>query len=220
MVVEQQLEVALQGAQKRLAPVRGVRAHALDEQQRRTGAAALVLQFAAGDRHSWHPPNGNGSPARLDRARRDRERLRTCAPCRGCSCVALAGLAGSAPRSACGEEKASTKPVATLKGDGFTVEMPGNPKPETINAQTAGGPVPITAYITEGGSEGFSMSVLKIPKGVRGDLDGAVKGAASSVGGTLKDTQEARRSRAFRRATRGSPAPRTQTATRARSSPA
>ena len=103
--------------------------------------------------------------------------------------LGLAGLAGSA-LIGCGEEKAGTKPVATLKGDGFTVAMPGNPKPETINARTAGGSVPITAYITEGGSEGFSMSVLKIPKGVRGDLDGAVRGAASSVGGTLKDKRK------------------------------
>lgn len=100
--------------------------------------------------------------------------------------VVLAGVAGSA-LAACGEEKARQKPVATLKGDGFTVAMPGNPKRETITAQTAGGPVPITAYITEGGSEGFSMSVLKVPKGVKGDLLGAVRGAASSVGGTLKD---------------------------------
>lgn len=100
--------------------------------------------------------------------------------------VALAGVAGSA-LVACGEEKASRKPVATLKGDGFTVVMPGKPKRETITAQTAGGPVPITAYITEGGSEGFSMSVLTVPKGVKGDLDGAVRGAASSVGGRLQD---------------------------------
>src|SRR4051812_18287351 len=95
--------------------------------------------------------------------------------------VALAAIAGSA-LVACGEEKASEQRVATLKGDGFTVAMPGSPKPETITAQTASGPVPITAYITEGGSEGFSMSVLKVPKGVRGDLDGAVRGAAASVG--------------------------------------
>ena len=105
--------------------------------------------------------------------------------------ITFAALAGAA-LGACGEEKASTKPISTLKGDGFTVAMPGNPKPETINAQTAGGPVRITAYITEGGAEGFSMSVLRIPKGVRGDLDGAVKGAASSVGGTLKDTKKLR----------------------------
>jgi hypothetical protein len=103
--------------------------------------------------------------------------------------VALAGLGGCA-LVACGEEKASTKPISTLKGDGFTVAMPGHPKPETINAQTAGGPVRITAYITEGGEEGYSMSVLRIPQGVRGDLDGAVKGAATSVGGTLKDVKK------------------------------
>ena len=143
----------------------------------------------------------------------------TCAPCGGCCCVALAGLGGSA-LVACGEEKATEKPIATLKGDGFTVAMPGNPKAETINAQTAGGPLPITAYITEGGSEGFSMSVLKIPKGVRGDLDGAVQGAATSVGGTLKDKPRRSGSRALRHAMRGSPARRTPTATRARSSPA
>lgn len=105
--------------------------------------------------------------------------------------VTFAAIAGWA-LVACGEEKASTKPISTLKGDGFTVAMPGNPKPETINAQTAGGPVRITAYITEGGEEGYSMSVLRIPKGVRGDLDGAVKGAASSVGGTLKDVRKLR----------------------------
>ena len=101
--------------------------------------------------------------------------------------IALAALAGAA-LVACGEEKATEKKVATLKGDGFTVAMPGDPKAETITAQTAGGPIAITAYITEGGSEGFSMSVLKVPEGVRGDLDGAVRGAASSVAGTLQDS--------------------------------
>jgi hypothetical protein len=101
--------------------------------------------------------------------------------------IALATLAG-AGLVACGEEAASEKKVATLKGEGFTVAMPGKPKREVITAQTAAGPVPITAYITEGGEEGFSMSVLKVPSGVKGDLDGAVKGAASSVGGKLADT--------------------------------
>lgn len=100
-----------------------------------------------------------------------------------------AGVAGSA-LVACGEEKASQKQVATLKGEGFTVAMPGTPKRQVLTAQTAAGPVPITAYITEGGSEGFSMSVLKLPGGVKGDLDGAVKGAASSVGGTLEDSKQ------------------------------
>ena len=91
-----------------------------------------------------------------------------------------------------GKSAASTKPAGTVKGDGFTVRMPGSPKRQVLTAQTAAGPVPITAYITEGGEEGFSMSVLKVPKGVKGDLAGAVQGAATSVKGTLKDSRKTR----------------------------
>lgn len=105
--------------------------------------------------------------------------------------VALATLLSPA-LLACGDEKeknaASAKPVATLKGDGFSVEMPGKPERRVLNAPTAAGPLPITSYITEDGEEGFSMSVLKLPKGARFDLDGAVRGAAANVKGTVKDT--------------------------------
>ena len=114
---------------------------------------------------------------------------------RGLLLIALVTLLGTA-LVACGEDEdkgaASQKPAGTLKGEGFSVKMPGSPKRQVITAQTAAGPVPITAYITEGGEEGFSMSVLKLPKGVRGDLDSAVKGAASSVQGTLKDSRATR----------------------------
>ena len=107
--------------------------------------------------------------------------------------LALVALLGG-PVAACagGEESATDTPAATLKGDGFSVQMPGSPKRQVITAQTSAGPVPITAYITEGGEEGFSMSVLKVPKGVRSDLANAVRGAASSVRGTLKDSRPTR----------------------------
>jgi len=109
--------------------------------------------------------------------------------------AALATVLGTA-LVACGEEegkgKAGAKPAATLKGEGFSVKMPGSPKRQMLTAQAASGPVPITAYITEGGEEGFSLSVLTVPKGVRGDLDGAVDGAAASVKGTLKNRSKTR----------------------------
>lgn len=89
---------------------------------------------------------------------------------------------------ACGEQ-ASDEKVATLNGDGFSVDMPGDPKRSTQTVQTGAGPVLLTAYVTEGGEEGFSMSVAKIPSTVKGDLDGAVQGAASNVKGTAKDTE-------------------------------
>ena len=104
--------------------------------------------------------------------------------------VAFATVLG-AGLLACGDDTksaASEKPVVTLKGEGFRVQMPGTPKRQVITAQTAAGPVPITAYLTEGGQEGFSMSVLTVPKGVKGNLQGAVQGAAASVKGTLAKT--------------------------------
>ena len=112
---------------------------------------------------------------------------------RGLLLVALAGTA----LLACGGDAddgaaAGRQAVKTLTGDGFSVRMPGSPKRQVITARTAAGPVPITAYITEGGEEGFSMSVLTVPDGVRGDLDGAVRGAAASVRGTLRTTTKIR----------------------------
>lgn len=89
---------------------------------------------------------------------------------------------------ACGGDKASEKQADRLEGEGFSVDMPGDPKRSTQTVQTAAGPVMLTAYVTEGGDEGFSMSVAKIPSTVKGDLDGAVQGAAANVKGTLKDT--------------------------------
>ncbi|MDP1849595.1 MAG: hypothetical protein Q8K79_17550 [Solirubrobacteraceae bacterium] len=114
---------------------------------------------------------------------------------RGLLLVALAGLLATG-LAACGGDEgdadASRPEVKTLQGEGFSVRMPGTPKRQVITAQTAAGPVPITAYITEGGEEGFSMSVLTVPEGVRGDLDGAVEGAAASVKGKLRTTTKIR----------------------------
>ena len=109
--------------------------------------------------------------------------------------VALATLAATA-LVACGggedDGAAGEQRVKTLDGEGFSVKMPGSPKRQVITARTAAGPVPITAYISEAGEEGFSMSVLTLPKGVEGDLDGAVKGAADSVEGRLRDSTKTR----------------------------
>ncbi len=91
-----------------------------------------------------------------------------------------------------GEQSVADTPAKTLEGDGFTVRMPGTAKRQVVTAQTAAGPVPITAYITEGGEEGFSMSVLKLPEGVAGDLAGAVQGAASSVQGRVAADRQTR----------------------------
>ncbi len=102
--------------------------------------------------------------------------------------IAALALALALALGACGG-KASEREVATLSGDGFSVAMPGAPKRSTQTVATPAGPVSVTAYITEGGSEGFSMSVARIPSGVKGDLDGAVRGAAANVRGTARDVR-------------------------------
>ena len=95
-------------------------------------------------------------------------------------CAALVG---------CGED-AADKQAAVLTGEGFTVNMPGDPKRSTQTIPTPAGPVLLTAYVTEGGEEGFSMSVAKISSTVEGDLDRAVRGAAANVRGSAKDTRK------------------------------
>lgn len=89
---------------------------------------------------------------------------------------------------ACGEE-AGDAPAATLEGAGFTVRMPGKPTRTTDTVRTAAGPVTVTAYIAETEQEGYSMSVAKLPSTAQGDLDGAIRGAASNVKGTARDTR-------------------------------
>ena len=100
--------------------------------------------------------------------------------------IAVATLSASA-LVACGE-KASEQKSETLKGEGFTVRIPGKPKRTTQTVPTGQGPIVLTAYTTEGGSEGFSMSVAKLPPTAQGDLDGAVQGGAAQVKGTAKET--------------------------------
>jgi hypothetical protein len=91
---------------------------------------------------------------------------------------------------ACGDKKASEEKAETINGDGFSVAMPGKAERSQTSAPSAVGPVPVTAYISQTGSEGFSISVAKLPSGTKGNLDGAVQGAASHTGGTATDTSK------------------------------
>lgn len=106
--------------------------------------------------------------------------------------LVLLSLTGAA-LVACGSEQdePAEPTVATLEGEGFTIAMPGTPRREVITAQTSAGPAPITAYLSERGQDEFLLSVLQIPKGVKSDLEAAVKGAAASVRGTLQSTTAA-----------------------------
>lgn len=101
-------------------------------------------------------------------------------------------LVTAAVLAACGEDKASEQKARTVTGEGFSVQMPGKAERSVSTVQSAAGPVRVTAYVSESGSEGFSVSVAPLPAGAKGDLEGAVNGAAANTGGTAKESVSTR----------------------------
>jgi hypothetical protein len=87
--------------------------------------------------------------------------------------------------AACGDER--TKGLATLQGDGFSVSMPGKPKRSEQSVPTPRGAVKAISYTSDASNRAFSIGYTELPKGVKGDLHGAIAGGASNVGGTARD---------------------------------
>lgn len=87
--------------------------------------------------------------------------------------------------AACGGDGA--KAMATLEGDGFLVSMPGKPKRSEQALPTPRGTVKSISYTSDSRDTAFSIGYTELPKGVEGDLHGAIAGGASTVGGTARD---------------------------------
>ncbi len=90
--------------------------------------------------------------------------------------------------AACGGE--ATKDLETLRGDGFTVSMPGEPERSTQTVPTAKGNVTAVSYTSDSDERAFSIGYTTLPKGIVGDLHGAIAGGAANVGGTVNDEKE------------------------------
>ena len=89
--------------------------------------------------------------------------------------------------ASCGGE--ATKDLATLRGDGFSVSMPGKPTRKVQSVPTANGTFKAISYTSDSRDKAFSIGYTELPKGVQGDLHGAIKGGAQNVGGTVRDEQ-------------------------------
>jgi len=103
--------------------------------------------------------------------------------CASLSVVVLAALL----LGACGATGESTKDLETLQGDGFSIKMPGTPKRSSRTIQSGAGPVTLTSYVSDGSEQAFSIAFTELPKAAKGDLVAALRGAATSLGGTLTD---------------------------------
>jgi hypothetical protein len=94
----------------------------------------------------------------------------------------------------CGDEKDEpTTPrdaVTTVKGPGFTVEMPGKPKRSTTTVRSPEGSVNLTVYTVDRGDEAYHMFAGTLPTGVELDLDAAIEGAATKVHGTVAEQED------------------------------
>jgi hypothetical protein len=109
---------------------------------------------------------------------------------RSFSKLPIAGLTVTAALAlaSCGGE--ANKDLATLKGDGFTVSMPGTPKRAEQSVPTAKGTVKAVSYTSDSKEKAFSIGYTTLPAGITGDLHGAIAGGATNVGGTVKDEKE------------------------------
>jgi hypothetical protein len=85
---------------------------------------------------------------------------------------------------------ASDKKVAALSGDGFTVDIPGDPKRSTLTVQTPKGPIRGTIYVADLGDEAYAILESRMPHKAKPDLDGAIQGAAAKVHGDVEDTKQ------------------------------
>ena len=106
---------------------------------------------------------------------------------------------------ACGDDgpgKLSEEKVYTLKGNGFSVKIPGKPERKVVAARDVGGRGAGHHLHLDGRPRRLSLSVLRVPEKVKADLDAAMKGIATNVKGTLTRPHEDDATRASRRATR------------------
>jgi hypothetical protein len=103
-----------------------------------------------------------------------------------CRCTALSAVLAVVSGSliaGCGGE--ATKSLKTFNGPGYSVLMPGKPDRSVNTVKTAAGPV--VAYVSDSADKAFAIASTTLPAGLKGDLDGAVQGAATNIRGTVRD---------------------------------
>jgi hypothetical protein len=104
---------------------------------------------------------------------------------------------------ACGddqEDSPSSEPTSrpeagtTVKGRGFTVQMPANPQRETDTFKSDAGPVRLTSYLVDRRDEAYGIYVGDYVGGLgpdrAHDLDGAIDETAADVHGTVAEREE------------------------------
>lgn len=79
--------------------------------------------------------------------------------------------------------------MQTVDGEGFTVSLPGKAERTTQTAPTPGGNVNLVLYGVQDRNSYHGVSYADMPEGVTIDLDGAVKGSAQAMKGTVASSK-------------------------------
>lgn len=81
------------------------------------------------------------------------------------------------------------KPLSTYNGPDFSILFPGEPDQTTRTVATAAGDQQLVFYTVVSKDAAISVAVTTYPAGVPVNLDGAVDGAATNIGGTVLSSE-------------------------------
>ncbi len=75
--------------------------------------------------------------------------------------------------------------LETFEGESFRIKLPCTPDLRTDPVPGFGRGVSVRTWTCEDDVSAYGVSTVKLPKGLQGDLDGAVQGGAEAVNGTV-----------------------------------
>lgn len=112
----------------------------------------------------------------------------------GVAAVAVAAAAWFGVGAVLGEDERDLAGTTArpLLGEGFSIEMPGDPERsvQSVPLPSGAGEVQVVYYVAEGAADGFGVAVTQYPAETAVDLDAAARGAAEAVQGTAVDIEE------------------------------
>jgi len=88
-----------------------------------------------------------------------------------------------------GAEEQDATELETFEGEGFSIDLPGEPTMDTQTVQSPAGELELTTYSVDFGEAAVAIAVTDVPEGAPVDLDGSVDGAASNINGTVRESE-------------------------------
>jgi hypothetical protein len=105
-------------------------------------------------------------------------------------CVLASVGAGVGVRAALdsrGDDEPSRSDLRVFDGDGYSVDLPGEPEREVLSIPTDDGEIELVVHYVARDSSVMGVATGKTPRGEKPDLTGAIFGTALATGGMIED---------------------------------